>query len=210
MRTLLYIALFCGLLGTFSCSNSDSEQKNTHKLSDEIILDSISVDEFKSLLDKAISDNDTADIQKLLGLAQSTYQKISLRNDAEAENFAQQVKAIIANEPYLDNLITNKNNFFFKFNNADFEEDKPETDNDSKDEQPVVEENVDENIDDINLLENTEDQNAAHNEADKKSSDKKSTDTKKSEDKKASSATTQSQPKDRVKNSFDKPSEKNN
>lgn len=205
MKTLLYIVLFCGLIGVVSCSKSDSEQKDTHKLSDEIILDSISVDQFKSLLDKAVSDNDTSDIQKLLGLAQSTYQKISLRNDAEAENYAQQIKDIISNEPYLDNLISNKNNFFFKFNNADFEEDQPTTVNEDESDQPDEEAMQESNIDTEFPDNITEEQTTIHNTTDKKSSE-----VKKNDDKKSTSNSTTSQPKDRVKNSFDKPSEKNN
>ena len=141
MRNIIfYILLFVGV-GALSCSRGDNQKRDTHKLSDEIVLDSISVDDFEKLMSSAISANDTADIQKLLGLAQSTYQKLRVTNAAEADNYAQRIKSIILGEPFLDNLLANKENFFFKFNNDDFETD------DEKEEEPEVEENENDSID---------------------------------------------------------------
>lgn len=201
MKSLLYIALVALAFGAFSCSKSESSQKDTHKLSDEVILDSISIDEFKSMMEKAISDNDTADIQKLLGLAQNTYQKISVRNDAEAENFAQQVKDVILNEPYLDNLISNKANFFFKFNNVAFdtpeEQSKDEEESNMEQTSPTEDATVvgDEEITDVS---NTG--ASAQKEIEKKAAEPKKNDEKKnSTDANASQAL-----KDRVKSSFEK------
>lgn len=201
MKSLLYIALAALALGAFSCSKSESSQKDTHKLSDEVILDSISIDEFKSLMEKAISDNDTADIQKLLGLAQNTYQKISVRNDAEAENFAQQVKAVILNEPYLDNLISNKANFFFKFNNAVF--DTPEELPKDVEERNMEQTGPTEEVDVVGDEEITDVSNTGASA--QKEIEKKAAEPKKNEEKKSSTDANASQAlKDRVKSSFEK------
>lgn len=204
MKSLLYTAILLFICGAFSCSKNKNAQKDSHKLSDEIVMDSISIDDFKTLMDKAVSENDTSDIQKLLGLAQSTYQKISLRNDAEAENFAQQVKAVILGEPYLDNLITNKDNFFFKFNNNAFEE-RPDTD---REEQELREQNLEdyeEVLTDDELQEINEGKIPTQSDPEKKSAE-----TKKADDKKTTPEATAAQPKDRVKNSFEKTTTKNN
>ncbi|MGM9869233.1 MAG: hypothetical protein ACI30R_06370 [Sodaliphilus sp.] len=128
MIKLFYFILLALVIGLFSCSRNGDSQKDLHKLTDEIVLDSISVDDFEKLLSKAVSENDTADIQKLLGLAQSTYQKLRIKNASEADSYASRIKSIILNEPFLDNLLTNKENFFFKFNNDDFEQEEDNQD----------------------------------------------------------------------------------
>lgn len=200
MKSLLYFALTVLAMGVFSCSKSDSAQKGTHKLSDEVILDSISIYEFKSLIEKAISDNDTADIQKLLGLAQNTYQKISLRNDAEAENFAQQVKSVILNEPYLDNLISNKANFFFKFNNAAFDEPEEQ----QKDEKESDLEQITPSGDDNGALVEDITEASSTGAPVQKDIGKKAAEPKKNDEKKsAADANVIQSPKERVKSSFE-------
>lgn len=204
MKSLLYTAILLFIFGAFSCSKNKNAQKDSHKLSDEIVMDSISIDDFKTLMDKAVSENDTSDIQKLLGLAQSTYQKISLRNDAEAENFAQQVKAVILGEPYLDNLITNKDNFFFKFNNNAFEE-RPDTDREEQESREQNLEDYEEALTEQELQEINEGKIPTQSE-----SEKKPAETKKVDDKKTTPEATAAQPKDRVKNSFEKTTTKNN
>ena len=204
MKSLLYTAIILFIFGAFSCSKNKNAQKDSHKLSDEIVMDSISIDDFKTLMNKAVSENDTSDIQKLLGLAQSTYQKIALRNDAEAENFAQQVKATILSEPYLDNLITNKDNFFFKFNNNAFEE-RQDTNNEEQELREQNLEDYEEILTEEELKEINDGQTPTQSEPEKKSVEAKKTD-----DKKATPETNASQPKDRVKSSFEKTTAKSN
>lgn len=199
MKSLLYFALTALAMGIFSCSKSDSAQKDTHKLTDEVILDSISIEEFKSLIEKAISDNDTADIQKLLGLAQSTYQKISVRNDAEAENFAQQVKAVILNEPYLDNLISNKANFFFKFNNAAFDEPEEQQKDQNESDSEQMTPSGDENGETEDVTEESNLGTSAQKEIEKKAVEPKKNDEKKS----SAEANVIQAPRERVKSSFE-------
>lgn len=199
MRTLLYTAFILFVLATFSCSRNGNEQKDAHKLTDEIVLDSISFEEFSNLMDRAISENDTANIQKLLGLAQSTYQKIAIRNEAEAENFAHQVNGYLGGQPYLDNLLTNKDNFFFKFNNNDFDEDedKNKEENDSIDEKKHRHNDEIDEDEDI-IVSDPEQTNASSPE-----SEKASTEGKKNEEKKNNSNSEVTKPRERVKNSFD-------
>lgn len=204
MKSLLYTAIILFIFGAFSCSKNNNAQKDSHKLSDEIVMDSISIDDFKTLMNKAVSENDTSDIQKLLGLAQSTYQKIALRNDAEAENFAQQVKATILSEPYLDNLITNKDNFFFKFNNSAFEE-RQDTNNEKQKFQEQNLEDYEEILTEEELKQINDGQTPTQSEPEMKSVEAKKTD-----DKKATPEANASQPKDRVKSSFEKTTAKSN
>ncbi|MDO4510824.1 MAG: hypothetical protein Q4B68_03280 [Bacteroidales bacterium] len=200
MKTLHFALIFAALLVAVGCKRGNNEVGNAHKLSDEIVLDSISVDDFKSLMDKAISQNDTADIQKLLGLAQSTYQKMAIKNSAEADAFAQQVNAYLLNEPFLDNLITNKDNFFFKFNNEAYEEDEPR-DYTEEDTTRRRSEEVDDEVilvEEVNEIPSeTPASQSPVPEAPKKTDDKKS----------GSTGSVPPLPKDRVKNSFDRPTE---
>lgn len=139
MFKLIYLILLAILFGFAACSRNGNLQKDSHKLTDEIVLDSISVEDFEKLIHKAISDNDTADIQKLLGLAQSTYQKLRVCNASEADNYASRIKSILLNEPFLDNLLTNKENFFFKFNNDDFEQEEDEQEEEENNEVDSIE-----------------------------------------------------------------------
>ena len=142
MLKLVYFILLAILIGFASCSRNGNLQKDSHKLTDEIVLDSISVEEFEKLLSKAVSENDTADIQKLLALAQSTYQKLRVSNASDADGYASRIKSIILNEPFLDNLLTNKENFFFKFNNDDFEEEEEEDEEEREEVDSVADETV--------------------------------------------------------------------
>lgn len=199
MRTLLYTAFILFVVATFSCSRNGNDQKDAHKLTDEIVLDSISFEEFSNLMDKAISANDTSDIQKLLGLAQSTYQKIAMRNEAEAENFAHQVNGYLGGQPYLDNLLTNKDNFFFKFNNNDFDEDEDKEENDSIDDKKHRHnDEIDEDEDEDIIVNDPEQTNVSSPEP-----EKASTEGKKNEEKKNNSNSEVTKPRERVKNSFD-------
>lgn len=100
------------MLTMSACKDKGEKNTNTTFSNQEIVTDSITIEQFQSQVDQCIAKRDTAKLQQLIGLSQTTYQKIAAVNQSEADAYASKVREIVNSDsrlaemiPHIDKLV---------------------------------------------------------------------------------------------------------
>lgn len=112
MRKKIMLMAIATMLTMSACK--DQGEKNTNKTlsNQEIVTDSITIEQFQGQIEQCIAKKDTAKLQQLIGLSQTTYQKIAAVNQSEADAYASKVREIVNSDsrlaemiPHIDKLV---------------------------------------------------------------------------------------------------------
>ena len=75
MRKKIMLMAIATMLTMSACKDEGEKNTNNTLSNQEIVTDSITIEQFQGQVDQCIAKRDTAKLQQLIGLSQTTYQK---------------------------------------------------------------------------------------------------------------------------------------